>query len=39
MNNQVDLAMSVCPTVRMNSSISETIKARELRLHVRIPEA
>jgi len=27
---RVDLAMSVCPFVRMNADISETIKARKL---------
>jgi len=36
--SQVDLAMSVCPSVRMNAEISETIRARLLRFGVQIPE-
>jgi len=36
--SRVDLAMSVCPSVRMNSEISETIRARLLRFGVKTPE-
>jgi len=36
--SQVDLAMSVCPPVRMNAEISETIRAGLLRFCVQIPE-
>jgi len=44
--SRVDLAMSVCPTVRlsvclsvrMNAEISETMRARLLRFGVQIPE-
>jgi len=36
--SRVDLAMSVCPFVRMNAKISETIKARLLRFGMQIPE-
>jgi len=35
--SQVDLAISVCPSVRMNSEISETIRARLLRFGIQIP--
>jgi len=35
---RVDLAMSVCPSVRMNAEISETIRARQLRFGMQIPE-
>jgi len=35
---RIDLAMSVCPSVRMNAEISETIRARLLTLGVQIPE-
>jgi len=36
--SRVDLAMSVCPSVRMNAEISETIRATLLRFGVQIPE-
>jgi len=36
--SQVDLAMSICPSVRMNAEISETIRARILKLGIQIPE-
>jgi len=35
--SRVDLAMSVCPSVRMNAEISETVRARLLRFGVQIP--
>jgi len=36
--SRVDLAMSVCLSVRMNAEISETMRARLLRFGVQIPE-
>jgi len=36
--SRVDLAMSVCLSVRMNAEISETIRARLLRFGVQIPK-
>jgi len=36
--SRVDLAMSVCLSVRMNAEISETIRARLLRFGVHISE-
>jgi len=36
--SRVDLAMSVCPSVRMKAEISETITARPLGFGVQIPE-
>jgi len=36
--SRVDLAMSVCPSVRMNAEISETIQATILGLGMQIPE-
>jgi len=36
--SRVDLAMSVCPCVRMNAEISETIGARLFRFGVQVPE-
>jgi len=35
-NSRVDLAMSICPTVRMNVDISGTIKVRRLRFSIQI---
>jgi len=35
--SRVDLAMSVCLSVRMNGEISETVRARLLRFGVQIP--
>jgi len=35
---RVDLAMSVCPSVRMNAEMSENIRAKLLRFGVQIPE-
>jgi len=36
--SRVNLAMSVCPPVRMNAEISETIGARLLGFGIQIPE-
>jgi len=36
--SRVDLAMSVCPSVRMNTEISETIRGRLLGFGMQIPE-
>jgi len=36
--SRVDLAMSVCLSVRMNAEISETMGVRLLRFGVQIPE-
>jgi len=36
--SRVDLAMSVCPSVRMNAEVSETIRATILGLGMQIPE-
>jgi len=36
--SRVDLALSVCLSVRMNAEISETIRARLLRFGMQIPE-
>jgi len=36
--SQVDLALSVCLSVRINAEISETIKARLLGFGMQIPE-
>jgi len=36
--SRVDLAMSVCPSVRMSAEISETISATILGLGMQIPE-
>jgi len=36
--SQIDLAMSVCLSVRMNAEISETIRASLLRFGIQIPE-
>jgi len=36
--SRVDLAMSVCPSVRMNAEISETLRARQLGLGMNIPK-
>jgi len=36
--SRVDLAMSVCPSVRINAEISETIRARLLRFGMQIPK-
>jgi len=36
--SRVDLAMSLCPSVRMNAEISETIRATILELGKQIPE-
>jgi len=36
--SRVDLAMSVCPSVRMNAEVSETIGARLLRFGIQIRE-
>jgi len=36
--SRVDLAMSVCPSVRMNAEISETIRSRLLRFGMQILE-
>jgi len=36
--SRVDLAMSVCPSVRMNAEISETIKATVLGFGIQVPD-